>query len=706
MREKKSTPKLPSFRPDLVLRQGSMAHDGGPTYTLFDPLSAEFYHLSWSESEIYRRLTVEKPLAQLMHELSRTTLNLSEEDVLDFLSDSKKNKLLMTPLKSETLIKEEQAAKQSSWQWFLYHYLYFRVPLINPDQFLSETIHIARLFCSKTAFAIYSIAFLASLYIVFTRFNEYISTFYYFFNLNGLVIYSLSIILVKCIHEFAHAYVAKAFHVRVPAMGFAVIVLWPVLYTDVTDSWKLASRLKRFLIAFAGVSSELVLAAFATIGWAYTEPGILNSVFFVVSSSTWITSVFMNINPAMRFDGYYMFSDLLGIENLQTRAFEMTRWKIRRWLWGMELPPPEVGLPLSVENTLVVYSLFTWVYRLFLYTSIAILVYLKFTKFIGIILFLVEIIFFLIYPIIWEFNNIIKLRRFMVKKNLMITGTCMALLLLWIVPPWPHSERIPGITVPIKEQIVYVPYKSRISQIFVKRGDKVAIGDPLFKFESDELKRQLEEAKAQKAIEEKKEEFILSTGDRISDLADVKAKIQYYNKILVLLTEKMNHNLVNAQISGTVYEFNQEAHEDQFYAVGYKVATISDLNQLKVVAYLPEKFHSFLQKGQDVVFILNSDQRERFSGMVLSPEPTAAEFLIHPQLASINKGPLPVFHEKKTNQLTLASPYFTVDIALKDEHPDLRIGQTGEVAFEGPWRSLLVEWIRSALQIFWRESGF
>ena len=85
-------------------------------------------------------------------------------------------------------------------------------------------------------------------------------TFQHFFSAEGAAAFAVTLSLVKVVHELGHAYVAKSFGCRIPTMGVALLVMLPVLYTDVGDSWRLPSRRQRLAIGVAGVAAELGLA--------------------------------------------------------------------------------------------------------------------------------------------------------------------------------------------------------------------------------------------------------------------------------------------------------------------------------------------------------------------------------------------------------------------------------------------------------------
>ena len=137
------------------------------------------------------------------------------------------------------------------------------------------------------------------------------STFIYFFSTEGLFLFLLAVFLAKIVHELGHAYTAKLYGLRVPTMGIAFLVLWPVLYTDTSDAWKLPNRRQRLSIAAAGMLAEIGLAGIATLLWSFLPDGPIRSALFMVATTTWIITLLINSNPFLRFDVYFFLSDFL-----------------------------------------------------------------------------------------------------------------------------------------------------------------------------------------------------------------------------------------------------------------------------------------------------------------------------------------------------------------------------------------------------------
>ncbi|MCH8818776.1 MAG: SurA N-terminal domain-containing protein, partial [Acidobacteria bacterium] len=239
--------------------------------------------------EILQQLRVPLTVDRLLRRLAKqTTIKVSGEDVVRLCDDATRRGLTMQSRIAD-LQEWEQRQKSSRRRgitgWFR-RGVFVRIPLIRPDAFLTRTVDRVSVLASPAALALYVFISLVGIYFLVQRFDAYQSTFPYFFNASGVVVFALVIVAVKTIHEFSHAYVAKALGNRVPTMGVVLIFLFPVAYADVTDSWRMRSRKKRLLISLAGVMAELILAGLALFLWALSPPGPVKSVCFVISSVT------------------------------------------------------------------------------------------------------------------------------------------------------------------------------------------------------------------------------------------------------------------------------------------------------------------------------------------------------------------------------------------------------------------------------------
>ena len=697
---------LPQFRKDLEIFEGPHEPDGSPTFNIYDPVRAQYFKITWAESLVVRHLKQGMTLANLYDAIEKeTTLKVSKEQIKYFLLDSFRHDLLAVVKPSEHHEKMLKYKRPGFFKWLIFNYLYIRIPIVNPDSFLTRTIQYVRLLGSAPALLLYGLLSLVGIVILFTRFGEFVSTFPYFFNFQGIVTFALAISAVKFVHELSHAYAAKNFGVYVPSMGIVIIVLWPMLYTNVTDGWKLKRRSERFFISVAGIVAELIIAGLSTIGWLVTTPGLAHSVFFVLASVTWISTLVINLNPGIRFDGYYILGDLWGIDNLQLRAFAVTRWKLRELLLGIKALPPEERLTPRRTLGMIVYAICTWIYRVFLYTAIALILYFKFTKALGVFLFFLEIAIFLVWPI-WSEVKALYLMRGQVNWNRhsFTTFIIVSSLVGWFVLPLPRIETFPAVTVASDQQVVYMPHASIVKEIHVARDDAVEKGDLLVEFEAPPLNKQIEKIRTDIRILQREIAVMSQREEERPFIAAKQAQIEAYQERLLAMLGVRDELTVTADVSGDVHAWFKGLRPGLTLPQNTIVGKIANIEDLEVICFVPEVDIQIMKTGDAVRFRIPSTN-DIVSGTILRVNPIREITLKQWQLASTYAGDLPVTQDDKTGRLRMVESYYIVQVKIDKGSTQVRFGQTGYVEVDGPWRSRLMGLLRWVLKIFWRESA-
>ena len=175
---------------------------------------------------------------------------------------------------------------------------------------------------------------LAAAALVFTHFDAFqarLPTFQQFFAGHNWLLLAAALAGAKVLHEFGHGLACKRFGGECHEMGVMLLVFTPCLYCNVTDSWMLPSKWRRAAIAAAGMYVELALAAGATFLWWFSNPGIVNSLSLNTMFICSVSTLAFNANPLLRYDGYYILSDLLEIHNLRQKADAVIRRAVTRW---------------------------------------------------------------------------------------------------------------------------------------------------------------------------------------------------------------------------------------------------------------------------------------------------------------------------------------------------------------------------------------
>ena len=699
---------LPVLRPDLDFFPGPAAPDGSPTYTMYDPVMRTYDKVSWAAMAILERLRSPGTLDALLKDVAgSTTLRLIGKDVMDFCAVLVRQGLTRDmPVRAvQVLNTVADSRRVRVWKWLIHNYLYFRIPLLKPDAFLSRTLPLVRPLGRPLALAAFALLSILGLTTLSFRLEEYAATFPYFFNWQGLFWYAVAIATLKIVHEFSHAYAAKRHGLRVPVMGVAFMVLWPVAYCDVTDAWRLSQRDHRLSIALAGVTAECVLAGLSLLAWGLSPPGIVKSIFFVLSSGSLLSTLLINLNPAMSFDGYYILMDIMGIDNLRSRAFALTRWLIRKNLFGMGAPSPEPNIRTGRLWAMLLYSVYSWVYRLFLYLSIAILVYYKFTKILGFVLFSVEIGFFIFLPVIQEAREVFRNRQYLTnKRSLFIFCGFLMLLVFWIMLPIQRTFHAPSAVSSESSQIVYAPTPGDITDIYVSRGDSIIQGQALMRLSSEDLTEKLSVLGHEKIILEKQITQFAQSDEQKVFLPQKRNEIKSLEAQLAGLSRQREQLTIVAEVTGILCDWDDTLKSGRYVSKNEIFGRIMDTRKLKVEAFVAENDIATLAIG-DTASYLPDTGAPSVSGTVRKISPVRSEKMEYAPLTSQGKGELPVVQDR-SGRLVMLETYYAVEIGFESPPENMFIGQTGKTRLKTRPRSAGLDWARHAYRVFLRESNF
>ena len=310
---------LPELRQELRLESGAPGPSGQPTWLIVDPIQHRYIQIDDASYELLSYwqpgATFEALCQAMASEFGRS---VRAEDLAAFVKFLEDNHLTAEPSSDgwKSYAAAAQRAEHSLFMWLIHNYLFIKIPLFKPEAALRRYLPFVRPLYTRTFFALIGLIGAAGLYLISRQWDVFSSTFQHFYSLEGALTYAVALVVVKSAHELGHAFTAVRYGCRVPSMGICFLVMFPVLYTDVTDAWRLKSRKQRLVIGGAGVTVELMLACLATFAWPFLAEGPAKSLAFSIATVGWVLSLAINLNPLMRFDGYYLFADALGVDNL------------------------------------------------------------------------------------------------------------------------------------------------------------------------------------------------------------------------------------------------------------------------------------------------------------------------------------------------------------------------------------------------------
>jgi putative peptide zinc metalloprotease protein len=363
-----------------------------------------------------------------------------------------------------------------------------RLPVFDPDALLSATAPLARLVFSRLGGLAFLVLLAWALLLAGQHWprlsadvaDQVLAT-------ENLLLLLVTYPLVKALHELGHAYAVKRWGGEVHEIGLMFLVFIPVPYVDASDSMSFPDKWKRALVGGAGILVELGLAALAMIVWANAEPGLVRAFAFNVMLIGGISTVLFNGNPLLRFDGYYVLSDLIEIPNLAQRANAYVLYLAQRFLFGLDAASP-VTAP-GERGWLFCYAIAAFAYRLVLVFTIALIVGTQFFIF-GVLIALWSVLLMLGLPLVKFARFLVSgpaLRRQRGRALAVTSGGVLAAFALLFVLPLPHATVAEGVVGVRGEATLHAGVDGTVVALHQAPGTEVAVGTAILALEDPAL---------------------------------------------------------------------------------------------------------------------------------------------------------------------------------------------------------------------------
>ncbi len=696
--------KIPALNPLIKLFKASPDREGKPRWSLYHPASNKYFYINWTEFECIARFHKHVSARDLQNDLNKnTTLDVDLDDIKSLVVFLHTNSLLSLDQQAPA----EIAKDKPLWERIVHGYLFFTLPLFKPTAFLKTSLPFIRPLLTKTFIWAMLIILAIGVILTIQRLDEFTHTFLEMFSVKGAIITFFVFTGIKIIHELSHAYIATKHGVSVPHMGVALIVMYPVLYTETTGAWRLSSARKRIEIGLAGIMAELALAAIFLMLWHVLPPGMGKSIAFSVVAISLIGSLFVNLNPLMRFDGYFVLSDMLNIENLHARAIALARWKIRRLLFGLTDAPPECFAP-SLQRFMILFGLSIIIYRFFLFLGIALLVYFVFFKPLGLILMILELVWFIGAPMMSELKIWWKRKGDILKqKRAWLSGAVATTIIIFSLLPFQTNISVPGVLHAQQHRSVHAPSSAFIKSLNVEDGQKVSEGDVLAVLVSDALEKDIKVAQAilktlntQIKREKRDIERYRVTGTQLE--SDLRTAQQQFDA----LKAKTTRLIVKAPFDGVIRDLSPEIHANRYVSSDHLLLRVIEQNAENLTVYIGEGQLQRIAVGNKAFFYPDHSVFSKKELTVTSIDPVNIKTLSRPELASVYGGDIPSAMEN--GEVKSLEPLYKTHLKpLKNINNSNKstVIETGHIRIKAIRESALLSTFRNFIALIIRESG-
>ncbi|ADB16855.1 peptidase M50 [Pirellula staleyi DSM 6068] len=477
------------MRADLIVQ--SQSFQGRLYRVIKDPLTLRYYRFEEEEFTILEALDGERSLDDIReayeHRFSPEKISLNELHRL--ISNLYRSGLLISNAagQGDSLLARRTEREKNWWKTIGGSILSMRFRGINPDRLLTLLNHFTSPLFTVPAAILAAIWIASALLLVaveFESFNARLPTFQQFFAGPNWIWLAITLCLTKVLHEFGHGLACKKFGGHCHEMGLMLLILTPCLYCNVTDSWMIRSKWKRAAIGAAGMYVELILAATCTFLWWMSEPGLLNHLCLNVMFVSSVSTLLFNANPLMRYDGYYILSDLLEIPNLRQKSITAVQQTLGRWFLGMQVPD-DPFLPKRQVPLFALYGIFAPIYGWLVSISIFWMLYNVLApaglKILGQFAAVLMLIAMLVAPLWKGLKLIIKLtkeRRVNTFRSWIVLGSLTAAVGGILLVPLPHYIVVPMELAPHNATNLYVDVAGEVQSLFVTSGP-VKAGQPI-----------------------------------------------------------------------------------------------------------------------------------------------------------------------------------------------------------------------------------
>ncbi len=397
---------------------------------------------------------------------------------------------------------------------YLSNLLFLRIPLFDPDRILEGLVKVFGWVFSWIGLLLWIGVVGAGVHSLSGRWGELTDQASNVLDPGNLLWLYACFAGIKAIHEFGHGLACKKFGKaegagEVHTIGIMLLVLTPMPYIDATSSWSLRSRWKRLMVAGAGMFVELAVAAVAAMIWASTASGttahaLSYNVMFIASVST----LLFNANPLLRYDGYYILSDLIEIPNLYNRAKQYLYYLVKRYVYGVR-NPVNPAHTAGEKAWFFPYSIASFVYRIFICANILLFVADK-LFFLGVILAVMSIVAWVLVPI-WKFMKYLATSGELTRHRVRAVGSTVIVIggLLWGLGQWSVSDSFTceGVVEPVTMAIIHTGGDGELqsccpSDVAVEAGETILLvsRNPEGLTRCEELRAELEETRIRQRL--------------------------------------------------------------------------------------------------------------------------------------------------------------------------------------------------------------
>lgn len=690
---------------------------GDRWYVVRDPAGNQFHRLSEGAYRFVGLLDGSRTVAEAWESVGGQLEDgaPTQPEVIQIMSQLYSANLLEANISPDAavLLRRHTQQKKRELQGRLMNILFPRIPLWDPDRFLKRWMPVMRVIMSPVGAILWVALIIAAVVAIVPHGSEMsqaaAKTVDIKQNPENAFFLWLMFVMIKAIHELGHAFACRRFGGEVHELGIMFLVFIPTPYVDASTAWAFPSRWSRMFVGAAGMVFELGVAAVAAFIWLNTKGGaypLVNQLAFNCMLIASVTTVIFNANPLLRYDGYYMLSDMLEIPNLQHKSSEYSLGLIKRHLFRVKQTQPLP--PIKQRIWMFFYSIFSSIYRVFVGLTIILLV--TFTvPVLGVLMALGGVVTWVVMPVVKTTKYLALNAELHRKRGPAVAYTLAFVVLVAFAVGWidvPVRYSVEGVGDPAEKEVMRTEVAGWVKRIVADDGRPIKKGDVIVELTNPNIRSRIRMLQEQIVEAEAVLRQMRVENPGMEDNA--LEKVELLRKELAEEQRREKALLIRAPFdgivigpSGGVRQFN-----GAYLKEGMEMATVATFDKLKFRGTIDQK-----DAELGIREIIERDPRpkvrpvgdvnteiEGYGTKRLTPQddlPSAA-------LSNYAGGTVPTDQKEKTKSQI---PQFGIEFFIDNPHGVLAPGQRMQAMFtDSKKHSLAWNWSRRFWQIVQGQS--
>ena len=640
------------MRPDVSVHP--LEFGGKRYWGIKDPVSLRYYQLREEEFYILEMLNGRTSLEEIQasFEQRHAPRRVSMPQLQSFLGILHEQGLIVTDLPGQgpELLERSEKSRRREFLSAFSNVLAMRFRGLDPETFLDWLYPRCRWLFSRWCVTLCLLAAVAALVLVGVQFNVLQSRlpgFQSFFSVSNLFWLAVTLGVTKVLHEIGHGLTCKHFGGECHEMGVMLLAFTPCLYCNVSDAWMIKNKWKRIAVSAAGMYVEIMLATICTFLWCFSQPGLLNALCLNVMFICSVSTIVLNGNPLLRYDGYYILADLLEVPNLSQQSTALVHQALARWFLGIDLRHERM-LSERLRKTIVCYAVASTIYRWFVVFAILWFCHAVLKPYrlevIARLLAVLAIGAMLAGPVMQAASLLRNpaRRRDMKWGRLFVRGGVLAALVAGVfLIEWPYRVATPAVVQPEGAEYVYVSVPGTLIDA-VPEGAKVSEEKELARLENhavhleverlrgqlDQLQLRLKTLESRQVTDDDAAAQIPATRERVADIEERLRRREADESELVLRAPpastgrvlappRMNESGTPGLLPSWTGTPLEERNRGTFLETGTLFCLIGDPDRLESVLVIDQTDIDFIRPGQRVRIQFNHLPGDALEGKIL-----------------------------------------------------------------------------------------